>query len=198
LANLKKFNEKIVQGEETKKSILKIAKKIFGKKGYNDTSVEDILSELQMTKGALYHHFSNKREIFFEVCKIINEAERRDWEKMTWKEFKQSLNHLWDLAEDPDFVQIWIKDCFSVLSSDEIFSLDEDYIIKPFQKFLERMVKEKQISNLPSFEEAHLLVGMVNQGLWLLSTTDKKERVKTKQNLNRIISSYVKSREVKL
>ncbi|GBF50454.1 hypothetical protein LPTSP4_19790 [Leptospira ryugenii] len=192
-----KQNEKIIQGEETKKAILKIAKKLFGKKGYNGTSIEDILGELKMTKGALYHHFSNKREIFFEVCKIINQAETRNWETMTWKEFKQSLNHLWDLADDPDFVQIWIKDCFSVLSSDEIFSLDEDYVIKPFQKFLERMCKEKQIVSLPSFEEAHLLVGLVNQGLWLLSTTEKKERPKTRQNLNKIILSYVNFRELR-
>jgi AcrR family transcriptional regulator len=193
-----KINEKIQQGEDTKKEILKIAKKLFGKKGYLQTSIEDILTELGLTKGALYHHFQNKREIFYEVCRTLNEEAGLELEGVSWKEFKALIGTIWKRAEEQEFVQIWVRDAYSVLTTDEIFLLDETYITSNLQKFLERMTNEKRIFPLPSFEEAHLLMGLINQGLWLISNTPKKDRVKLKTNLTKVILSWVQSRETKL
>ncbi|TGL56926.1 TetR/AcrR family transcriptional regulator [Leptospira jelokensis] len=194
---MKAMSQKILKGQETKSTILNVAKKMFGKKGFAETSVEGIISELQITKGALYHHFTNKRQIFFEVCRMINESASRKWENMSWNAFKKSIPNLWDLADDSDFVQIWIRDSYSVLTKEEMISLEEHYIKKPIQDFLERMVKEKYIENLPSFEEAYIMVGMINQGLWLLTSVDKKNKAKTKQNLTKIILNYLHLREIK-
>ncbi|TGM05446.1 TetR/AcrR family transcriptional regulator [Leptospira jelokensis] len=194
---MKAMSQKILKGQETKSTILNVAKKLFGKKGFAETSVEGIISELQITKGALYHHFTNKRQIFFEVCRMINESASRKWENMSWNAFKKSIPNLWDLADDSDFVQIWIRDSYSVLTKEEMISLEEHYVKKPIQDFLERMVKEKYIENLPSFEEAYIMVGMINQGLWLLTSVDKKNKAKTKQNLTKIILNYLHLREIK-
>lgn len=188
------LNEKILQGDETKKEILNIAKRLFGKKGFSQTSIEDILLELGLSKGALYHHFQNKRHIFFEVCKSWNERESLTLERLTWKEFKIMIPSLWDRADDPDFVQIWVRDAYSVLTPEEIFALDETYLISPLKTFLERMAKEKKIHSLPSFEEAHLLIGLLNQGLWLVSNTSKKDKKTVKENLTKILLSYIQNR----
>lgn len=59
------------------------------------------------------------------------------------------------------------------------------------------MVKEKCLENLPSFEEAYIMVGMINQGLWLLSSVEKKYKAKTKQNLTKIVLNYLHLREYK-
>ncbi|XDD43704.1 TetR/AcrR family transcriptional regulator [Leptospira sp. WS60.C2] len=192
-----KENLKIKQGEETKLEILKIAKKQFGKKGYNSTSIEDILAEMGVTKGALYHHFSSKRDIFWEVCKMMNQNSALELQDVSWKDFLKSIPSIWDLAEDPEFVQIWIRDCYSVLSPEEIFQLDEDFIITPLKNFLERMAKENKIKALPSFEEAHILIGLINQGLWLVSNTKKKDRAIIKKNLTKIFTEWIRFRESK-
>lgn len=50
--------------EETKKKILDIAKELFIEKGYDNTSIQDIIDGLGgMTKGAIYHHFKSKQDI---------------------------------------------------------------------------------------------------------------------------------------
>lgn len=49
---------------DTKEMILKTALKLFAKGGYEAVSVSDIAGELGMTKGALYKHYKNKRDIF--------------------------------------------------------------------------------------------------------------------------------------
>lgn len=53
----------------TKESILMTALELFAKDGYEAVSVSDIASRLRMTKGALYKHYKNKRDIFDSIVK---------------------------------------------------------------------------------------------------------------------------------
>ncbi len=54
--------------EEMKKKILVSAAKNFAKKGYAATSLKDIALTAKVSKGGLYHHFSNKEDLFVAVC----------------------------------------------------------------------------------------------------------------------------------
>ena len=49
---------------DTKEKILMAALRLFAKDGYEGVSVRNIAEELGMTKGALYRHYKNKRDIF--------------------------------------------------------------------------------------------------------------------------------------
>ena len=46
--------------EETVQRILTTASKLFLEKGYEKTSLQDIIRETGLSKGAIYHHFSSK------------------------------------------------------------------------------------------------------------------------------------------
>jgi AcrR family transcriptional regulator len=46
-----------------KAEILETARKLFFKKGYEKTSVDDIIGAAQVSKGGFYHHFSSKEEL---------------------------------------------------------------------------------------------------------------------------------------
>jgi len=48
----------------TRKQLLKKALKVFSKKGYAATTLEDIASEAEVTRGAIYHHFGGKAELY--------------------------------------------------------------------------------------------------------------------------------------
>lgn len=54
--------------EETIGRILDAAEELFAKKGYEATSIQDIMDQTKLSKGAIYHHFSSKRVIFEQVC----------------------------------------------------------------------------------------------------------------------------------
>ena len=53
--------------DKTRRNILDVASATFHQKGYNGTSLSDILSGALVSKGALYHHFSNKQELLYAV-----------------------------------------------------------------------------------------------------------------------------------
>ncbi|MDU7089175.1 MAG: helix-turn-helix domain-containing protein, partial [Clostridium sp.] len=50
--------------EQTVKLILDVSTRLFVEKGYEHTSLQDIINETKLSKGAIYHHFSSKEEIF--------------------------------------------------------------------------------------------------------------------------------------
>ncbi len=54
--------------EETVNLILDVSYRLFMKKGYEHTSIQDIISHLGgLSKGAIYHHFKSKEEILMAV-----------------------------------------------------------------------------------------------------------------------------------
>jgi len=53
--------------DRTRTNIVDVAAAMFSQKGFKGTSLSDILNEAQISKGALYHHFSNKQELLYAV-----------------------------------------------------------------------------------------------------------------------------------
>jgi AcrR family transcriptional regulator len=50
-----------------KKDIIRAAIKIFAKKGYDATSVDEIAAKAKVAKGTIYYHFATKQEIFLTI-----------------------------------------------------------------------------------------------------------------------------------
>ena len=90
--------------EETVNLILDVSYRLFMEKGYEHTSIQDIINHLGgLSKGAIYHHFRSKEEILEAVSDRITEqsnqmlADIRDCPGMTGKEklkaiFKSSIS----------------------------------------------------------------------------------------------------------
>ncbi len=53
----------IKEAEERKNEILDVAERLFGSKGFDNTSTNDILNEIGIARGTLYYHFKSKEEI---------------------------------------------------------------------------------------------------------------------------------------
>lgn len=64
--------------EETVQKILDVSFQLFQSKGYDKTSIQDIVDKLGMSKGAIYHHFKSKEEILDRLCSV--------YEDMSWFE----------------------------------------------------------------------------------------------------------------
>ncbi|MEY8523114.1 TetR/AcrR family transcriptional regulator [Lachnospiraceae bacterium 38-10] len=90
--------------EETVNLILAAATRLFMEKGYEHTSIQDIIDNLGgLSKGAIYHHFKSKEDILEAVTNRMNEESNKmlegiqDRRDLTGKEklktlFKESVN----------------------------------------------------------------------------------------------------------
>jgi len=64
--------------EATRRAVLAAARSLFGRKGYAQTSVDEIADAARVTKGAVYHHFAGKEALFRAVyAEVEAEAQAR-------------------------------------------------------------------------------------------------------------------------
>ena len=56
---------------DPRQEILRVAARLFQRKGYDATSMSDVATALRLSKGGLYHHFQGKDEILFD---LMNQA----------------------------------------------------------------------------------------------------------------------------
>ena len=60
-----------LKSRETQDLIINASFELFYEKGYNATSIPDVMKKTSLSKGAFYHHFKNKHEIGTRVIEVI-------------------------------------------------------------------------------------------------------------------------------
>jgi AcrR family transcriptional regulator len=64
--------------EATRNALLEAATMLFFERGFGRTALEDVAAAAQVTRGAVYHHFANKRQLFEAVLEALEtQAKRR-------------------------------------------------------------------------------------------------------------------------
>lgn len=66
---------RVKKGELRREAIVRTAERLFFEKGYEETSIQDILDELSISKGGFYHHFDSKIALLEEICRQHSEAD---------------------------------------------------------------------------------------------------------------------------
>src|SRR3954465_14579590 len=62
---------KVAKAEATRRRLIAAARKLFGEQGYAGTSVDEVVRAAGVTKGALYHHFRDKDDLFRAVAEQV-------------------------------------------------------------------------------------------------------------------------------
>ena len=108
---------------DTKEKILLTALQLFARDGYEAVSVRNIAEELGMTKGALYRHYKNKRDIFDSIVDrmIQIDAQRAKEYQMPVEQYDEMsasyANASWEDIEKYTIEQLkfWTEDNFALL-----------------------------------------------------------------------------------
>jgi len=83
---------KILMSDKTREKILTVATKLFGRYGFNKTSMDEIAKISRKAKGSLYYHFHSKEVLFTEVVRKEMSILREELIKV--------VNHPTNLATD--------------------------------------------------------------------------------------------------
>ncbi|WP_156757716.1 TetR/AcrR family transcriptional regulator [Actinokineospora pegani] len=98
--------------DATRAALLAAAAKRFLAEGYTATALEDVAADIQATRGAVYHHFSNKRALFEAVLEVMavsaadEIAAARAGADTPWEGALAALAAFLDRCLDPDYSKI--------------------------------------------------------------------------------------------
>ncbi len=188
-------SKKEAQGQATHDNLLTAAREEFGTHGYADTAVDAIVRRAGVTKGAFYHHFSGKDELFLHVFEDVKKELSRgafivhkdhkpfmppEDQSRKLKRFSEQTNtEVWDeLVErcrryieyhlDPRVRRIVLIDAHWVLSWDDRQRIESEYGVVLLRADLRRAMQRGLIQQLPLRVLAIILVGALNEACLLI------------------------------
>lgn len=108
----------------TRASLVDVAEDLFSQQGYASTSLDAIVSGAEVTKGALYHHFSSKQALFEAVFERLEEAAATDISSAMgdvadpWEMAQTGLRKFLEVMQAPTYRRIILQDGPAVLGAE--------------------------------------------------------------------------------
>jgi AcrR family transcriptional regulator len=185
------------RSEETVQRLLGTARELFASRGYAETSIEDIVRTAGVTRGALYHHFGGKVDIFRavvedEAARLAQRVERAALKKRDpWQQIEAGCREFLDACRDPAVWQIGLLDAPSVLGWRELREIDARHSLALLLRALERAMAEGRLRKRPPTPLAHLLFGaLCEAGILVAGATD---RHRAKREVGREIQALLRA-----
>lgn len=187
-------SKKVQQGEATRQALLLAARKLFGEHGYSATSLEEITNAAKVTKGALYHHYAGKQELFgavYEQVKreVSERAATAFLEPDPWEDLCAGCQAILDAHLDPAVRRILLHDAQAVLDADTIRRVENRYGAVVLRGALRRSIRAGVIAPLPLKTLALMLTGAILEGCMAIAHADDptQEREDVGNVLTRIL-----------
>ena len=189
--------------EDTRAALVETARSLFAERGYADVSIDDITEGTRVTRGALYHHFEDKRELFRAV---VEEVERDLTEEVRckgreardpWEQLRAVCEAYLDACLRPEVQRIIVLDAAPVLSWRVWCEIDKRYGLGVFEEQLANACDAGLIETKSVETAAQLLLGALNTGARVVAdATDKAAaRRSVVETIERLLAGLCVSRE---
>lgn len=165
---------------QTREKLIKAARKAFASKGFADSSMDDLTASAGLTRGALYHHFGDKKGLLRAVIAQIDaeimerlEASLKN-APTAWQGFiDESITYIM-MATEAEIQRIVLLDGPAALGDPARFQVQNACIVST-QRTLERLMEEGTIRTVDTLATSRLLNGaLLSASLWIAQAEDQQ------------------------
>jgi AcrR family transcriptional regulator len=183
---------------ETRAALIAAGRELFAQRGYGAVATEEIVRRARVTRGALYHHFSGKDELFRAV---VEEVERELTERIAgeaiggagdpWEAMGAGARAFLDASKEPAIQQIILLDAPAVLGWEAWREIGERYGLGLVQGTLEAAMDDGAIARQPARPLAHLLMGALDEAAMYVARANDTDaaRVEMGETVQRLLEA---------
>jgi AcrR family transcriptional regulator len=150
--------------EATTAALVDAARELFARDGFDATSLDAVAARAGVTKGAVYHHFEGKRQLFEAV--FTREVERMAMpladaygrKKDPWDAFHAGCRAFLDECLDPGWQRIVLLDASAAIGWEQIRHL-ESPLLQMMELAISRAAEAGRIAPRKPGPLAHFLYG---------------------------------------
>lgn len=178
----------------TRAALLKAARTIFAEHGYESAATEEIVRRAKVTRGALYHHFEDKRALFDAVASdVAREIAERIDAATPMDDPLQALvvgtGAFLDACLDPAVRRIYLIDAPAVLGWHRWREIDAPHGVRSLREGVTAMLAAHPVEGLAVEPTTFLLAGAFNEAaLWVAEAKDEKA---ARRAMDRALSALI-------
>lgn len=183
--------------EWTKEALLQQAQLQFAEYGYAGTSIDEVVRREQLTKGAVYYYFKDKKDLFAQVVdRLLNRmvqqiastiAQKSD----PWEKALTAIDTYLEGCLDKEYRQIVLRDAPVVLGWTEWREKERQSVVGLSTLLLEQLMEAGLIKRQPLDMPAYMLFGAVTEaGIGIAESDDPaRAREQAKQVIRSILQA---------
>ncbi|MEU1624733.1 helix-turn-helix domain-containing protein [Streptomyces sp. NPDC020096] len=179
---------------DTRRALVEAARRLFAERGYAATGTEDIVGAARVTRGALYHHFRDKADLFRavmaecaqEMAERLVEQETRRAEREpgdAWQLLRTGFQSFLDACTDPDFQRIVLIEGPAVLGHSAWDALVEEHGYLLLAEALTEAIRDNQIEELPLAPLTRMLAALISEASLYIARAEDHERARQEAGL---------------
>jgi AcrR family transcriptional regulator len=151
----------------TRAALTSAARELFATRGYPNVPADDIVRAAGVTRGALYHHYADKQDVFREVFEKLEEEMTREVAQAAqdapdqWSRMVAALARFLEICQRPDVLRIALTDAPAVLGWQEWREIESRHGLGLITELLEQAVAADLLVPTPVPVLAQLVLSLV-------------------------------------
>ena len=183
--------KKLERGEVTRNALVQSALDLFGERGFAGTSLDDVVAVAGVTKGALYHHFSDKESLFATVAEEVKRTTTRQLSDLflladPFEALESGCLAILDAYLDPAVRQIVWIDARAVLGPAAYQELQSRYEPVFLRAALRKAMRAGVVDTQPLKPLATLLTGAIGEACTLVA--DSPDPAAARAEVGQVVS----------
>src|SRR5919112_2992495 len=166
------------RGEATRDALVRAGRELFAERGYAAVGTEEIVAHAGVTRGALYHHFVDKRDLFRTVHEQLEQGlvagigARIAGIEDPWELMETGVRAFLDACTDPAVMRIALLDAPAVLGWAEWRGIDARYGLGLVSFGLQNAMDRGVLAPQPVRPLAHLMMGAMAEASMVIANTE--------------------------
>ena len=187
---------------ETREALIAAARPLFAAHGFAEVALETIVRAAGVTRGALYHHFADKTELFAAVFERVDSemaARMREVVEAAGETDPLEVMRLgagfWlDACSDPEVQRIVLVDAPAVLGWTRWTEIGNRYNIGLVRGLLANAIEAGRIPPQPVEATAHTMLGAMREATLYIARAERHDQARRDAGevMNRLIDALAR------
>ena len=190
------------QGEATQRTLRQHARRMFAQKGYAEAATDELVKRARVTKGALYHHFTNKLELYRAVVEDMERDLAAQIEAAAGRHrdpagrLRAMCRAYLDACSDPSVARVLVLEAPVVLSWRGWCILAQKYEVAAFKACLREVLAPGTTKDEASDTMAQVILGALHTSARVVATAPdpKVARAQVDETIERLLSGLLAKR----
>jgi AcrR family transcriptional regulator len=169
------------RGEATRAALVRAARELFSSRGYAAVGTNELVERAGVTRGAMYHHFSEKKDLFRAVYEQVEQelveatAAKMHETEDPWELLLTGTRSFFDACTDPALRQIGLIDGLAVLGWQEWREIGSRYVFGLVTYGLRNAMDAGVLRRANVEQLAHLFIGALGEAAMVLANAEDPE-----------------------